>query len=396
MHKYFFWFAVIFFLLIIAACGGGSSGEVSDVNDDNPSDDNQNFLYSWTLPQGFPTPAVPEDNPMTEAKVILGRYLFYDRRLSGNNSQSCASCHHQDKAFSDGLTVSFGATGEPHPRNALTLTNVAYNSTLTWANPSLVEIEFHTLVPLFGEFPVEMGVTGADTMVLQRLKDDPLYTLLFQQAFQEEAEINFDHIVKAISAFVRTLISGNSAYDRWLYGDNTAMSDAALRGMELFFSERFECHHCHGGFNFTTSSTHENSALLEKPFHNTGLYNIDGKGSYPLPNQGVFEITNVPSDMGKFRAPTLRNIRLTAPYMHDGSIATLEQVIDFYSAGGRVIASGVNAGDGRRNPFKSGFISGFSITEQEEADLIAFLESLTDWEFIQNPKLSDPFLQPPP
>jgi cytochrome c peroxidase len=387
------WFLLsTLFLLTIAACSGGSSGEISDLDDK----DNQSSSYSWTLPKGFPVPVVPKDNLMSEAKVLLGRYLFYDKRLSGNSSQSCASCHHQDKAFSDGLAVSFGSTGAPHPRNALTLTNVAYNSTLTWANPSLVEIEFHTLVPLFSEFPVEMGVTGAEDLVLQRLQAEERYILLFKNAFPENPKITFDNIVKAISAFIRTLISGESAYDRWLHGDSTALSNAALRGMDLFFSERFECHHCHGGFNFTSSTTHENSTFLEKPFHNTGLYNIDGKGAYPSDNTGLFEITNVPSDMGKFRAPTLRNIQLTAPYMHDGSITTLEEVIDFYSAGGRVIESGVNAGDGRRNPFKSGFVSGFSITEQEKMDLITFLESLTDWEFVQNPKFSDPFLQSSP
>jgi cytochrome c peroxidase len=169
------------------------------------------------------------------------------------------------------------------------------------------------------------------------------------------------------------------------------MSESAKRGRELFFSERLECFHCHGGFNFSQSTTHDKSVFTEIEFHNNGLYNIDGSGAYPLDNHGLWEFTFKPEDMGRFRAPTLRNIELTAPYMHDGSIATLEEVIDHYARGGRLISSGPLAGDGAKNPFKSEFIVGFMITADEKTDLINFLKSLTDWEFICDERFSDPF-----
>ena len=353
--------------------------------------------YDWNLPAGFPVPPVPEDNPMTEAKVELGRYLFYDVRLSGNGTMACASCHHQEQAFTDGLAVPVGSTGEPHIRNSQTLVNVAYNSTYTWGNPVLTEIEQQVVIPLFGEFPVEMGVTGNEAIVMERLEGEPLYQQLFAAAFPEaETPITFDHTVKALSSFVRAMISGDAPYDRYVYqGDRTAMSDSALRGMNLFLSEKFECHHCHGGFNFTLSTRHAASTFREEPFFNTGLYNIDGEGAYPRGNRGVFDITGEPEDMGRFRPPTLRNIELTAPYMHDGSIETLDGVLDFYADGGRVIQDGPHAGDGRENPFKSGFVPGFEITAQEREDLLNFLKTLTDETFLEDPRFSDPFEDSP-
>lgn len=349
--------------------------------------------YTWQLPKGFPAPLVPDDNPMSAEKVELGRYLFYDTRLSGNETLSCESCHAQALAFSDGLAVPIGSTGQAHPRNSQTLTNIAYNPTYTWANPILTEVEQQILIPLFGEFPVEMGVTGNEAAILGRLQSDTDYPLMFQAAFPEDAApINFHNVVAALSSFVRTLISGNSPYDRYVYqGDRTTLSESALRGMNLFLGEKFECHHCHGGFNFTASTIHANSTFIERPFFNTGLFNINGEGAYPPDNQGIYEITGNPDDMGRFRPPSLRNIELTAPYMHDGSIATLEEVIQFYADGGRVIREGDYAGNGRDNPYKSTFVPGFEITEQEATDIINFLKSLTDETFITDPRFSNPF-----
>lgn len=348
--------------------------------------------YEWDLPTGFPVPYVPEDNPMTEAKVELGRYLFYDTRLSGNNIFSCSSCHHQEQVFTDGLTVPLGSTGESHVRNSQTLTNIAYNSTYTWGNPVLTEVEQQIVIPMFGEFPVEMGITGNEDIVLARFRADEFYQTLFTTAYPDsDNPISFHHVVEALSSFVRTLISGNSPYDQFVYqGDREALSESALRGMDLFLSERFECHHCHGGFNFTLSTRHANTTFPEQPFFNTGLYNIDGNGTFPRGNTGVFEITGNPEDMGRFRPPTLRNVELTAPYMHDGSILTLEEVILFYSDGGRIIETGEYAGDGRDNPFKSGFVPGFEITDQEMEDLLNFLRSLTDETFVTDPDFSNP------
>ncbi|MFQ3646302.1 MAG: MbnH family di-heme enzyme [Anaerolineae bacterium] len=352
--------------------------------------------YEWRLPPGFPLPRVPEGNPMTADKVELGRHLFYDTRLSGNNTISCASCHVQALAFSDGRVVGVGATGEPHVRNSQTLTNVAYNATLTWANPNLLTLEQQIVIPMFGEHPIEMGITGNEDAVMSRFRSDPQYQAMFAAAYPDQADpFTWRNIVDALASFNRTLISGDAPFDRYLRGDQNAMSEAAVRGMELFFSERLECHHCHSGFNMSISTVSANSSFDERMFFNTGLYNLDGQGAYPSENTGVHEITNNPSDMGRFRPPTLRNIELTAPYMHDGSIATLEEVIQFYADGGRLITEGPNAGDGRANPLKSGLIAGFDITPEETADLVAFLQALTDETFITDPRFSDPFAAPP-
>jgi cytochrome c peroxidase len=160
--------------------------------------------------------------------------------------------------------------------------------------------------------------------------------------------------------------------------------------MELFFSERLECFHCHGGFNFTDSTTHANANVDRVGYHNTGLYNTDFNGAYPPDNTGLFDMTGYRRDMGRFKAPTLRNIAVTAPYMHDGSVATLDEVISNYARGGRLLESGPHAGDGRRSPFKSEFIRGFELTDAERVDLLAFLESLTDPAVLSDPAFSNP------
>lgn len=349
--------------------------------------------YDWQLPLGFPEPAVPTDNPMSEAKVELGRFLFYEKRLSGNQTMSCGSCHEQKRAFSDGEVTPTGSTGEVLARNAMSLTNVAYMMTYTWANPILHTLEEQALVPMFGELPVELGMTGNTDAILDRLRSDSAYPAMFAEAFPgDNAPIRVDNIVKAIASFQRTLISGGSAYDRYAYqGDGTALSASAQRGMDLFFSETLECYHCHSGVNFTTSFRGKDTALSELDFHNTGLYNLGGDGSYPPNNTGLFEFTGSPADMGKFRVPMLRNIELTAPYMHDGSVATLEEAVDHYASGGRTIADGPLAGVGSESPRKSPLVRPFTITTQEREDVVAFLRSLTDVAFVEDPRFSDPF-----
>jgi cytochrome c peroxidase len=352
--------------------------------------------FTWELPPGFPQPVVPEDNPMSHAKVELGRHLFYDTRLSGHQTQACASCHVQTRAFTDGRERSIGSTGEVGPRNVPSLANVVYMPTLNWANPTLTQLERHILVPMFGESPVELGLAGREEELLERLRADGRYQELFQAAYPElDDPFSVHTTVQALASFVRTIISGDSPYDRFVYGGEwDALSASAQRGLDLFLSERLECHHCHGGFNFAGGAVHENTTFVESAFHNTGLYNVDGRGRYPHPNTGLFEITGRPNDMGRFRAPSLRNVAVTAPYFHDGSAQTLEEVVRFYEAGGRVIDSGPHAGDGRANPFKSGLVMGFSLTDEERADLIAFLESLTDETLLTDPRLSNPWAEP--
>lgn len=360
--------------------------------------------WVWELPPGFPEPAVPADNPMNEQKVELGRHLFYDKRLSGNGTQSCGSCHDQARAFTDGKARAVGSTEEIHPRSSMSLVNVAYASTLTWANPTVRQLERQALVPMFGERPVELGLAGQEDALLERLRKDDQYPEMFAVAFADDPAgaddadddadepVTLDRITRSIAAFERTLISGRSPFDRYANAeDPNALSESQKRGMGLFFSEELECFHCHGGFVFADSVRTATSQGDVAPFHNTGLYNLDGNGAYPEGGTGVFDITGVATDMGRFKAPTLRNIAVTAPYMHDGSIATLEEVIDHYAAGGRTIAEGDNAGVGSENPYKSGFVAGFTLTAEQKADVIAFLESLTDDELLADPRYADPF-----
>jgi cytochrome c peroxidase len=347
-----------------------------------PSPSTQNE-YDWNLPKGFPSPLVPNDNPMSDEKVALGKALFFDVNLSFNQSISCASCHQPEFAFSEFQKIAVGSTGQRHRRNTQSLVNVAYNSNLTWAHSGLNQIEQQILIPMFSENPIELGITGYETDVLQRF-DTLSYSKLFKQAF--DAGADFDKIVKALASYVRSLTSFASPFDEYAYQSNdAAMSDEAKRGMELFFSEKFECFHCHGGFNFTQSSQHENQRLDLRPFHNTGLYNVDDTGAYPEYDQGLIEVTLQSKDMGRFRAPTLRNVEVSAPYMHDGSLATLDDVIEFYAAGGR--------GRGATNPLKSAFLAGFELQLQQKQDLIAFLQSLTDRQFL-NSNLDDPLVSP--
>ncbi|MEO1403876.1 MAG: MbnH family di-heme enzyme [Cyanobacteria bacterium J06635_1] len=373
------------------ALGHGPEGTLSPTVAPANAVDSAPGEFDWGLPAWVPKPVVPAENPMTAAKVELGRHLFYEPRLSVTGDFSCGTCHLQKLAFTDGKPTSVGATGEVHPRNSMSLTNAGYNSVQTWANPLMQHLEQQMLVPMFGEEPVELGMAGRENELLQTLSDDPVYLERFRTAFGGDEPVSVRNVTLAIAAFERTLNSFNSPYDCYRYGgDPSAISASAKRGEALFNSERLECFHCHSGLNFSDSTRHERSGFTEIAFHNTGLYNIDGSGAYPPNNTGVEEITHNASDMGRFRAPTLRNIALTAPYMHDGSVATLEEAIEHYEAGGRTIDQGPYAGVGSQNPFKSSFLKGFSLTATEKQDLTAFLQSLTDETFITNPTLSDP------
>lgn len=348
--------------------------------------------YQWQLITGLPQPQVPKNNSMSVAKVALGRHIFYDKNLSFNQIESCSSCHQQQFAFAENIEKSVGTTGQHHRRNAPVLVNIAYNKTLTWAHDGLTTLERQILLPMFGESPIELGITGHEEEILSRF-NTPKYKVLFEQAFPDE-EVNFDIIVKALSSFVRSLISLNSPFDRYAYyNQDNAISASALRGMQLFFSEKLECHHCHGGFNFTQSTSHQQQLIDRRPFHNTGLYNVtyknDTKG-YPKSDIGLAEVSTLAYDNGRFRAPTLRNIAVSSPYMHDGSIATLGEVLDFYAGGGRNITQGEHQGDGRNNLLKSQFVKGFAMREQDKQDLLAFLATLTDETFLTNAEFSSP------
>jgi cytochrome c peroxidase len=307
--------------------------------------------FDWRLPPGFPVPAVPADNPMTAAKVELGRALFYDPRLSFNGAISCASCHSQALGFTDGRAHAIGATSEAHPRSSMPLANVPYYSAFTWLDRKPRSLEKQMMQPLFNEHPIEMGLSSHESLVIGRIARDTRYRELFARAFANEPDpVNLRSIVLAIACFERTLISGRSAFDRYLFDDaEGAMSPAARRGMDLFFGARAGCSECHSGLTLGGS---------EAKYANTGVER---------------------DQHDRFRIPSLRDVEVTAPYMHDGSLATLDAVLDHYSAGGRY--RGPNT-DRRLRPLK--------LSTGERQDLIEFLRTLTDREFLTDSRFAGP------
>ncbi len=263
--------------------------------------------FRWQLPAGFPVPAVPAENPMSTAKVALGAKLFADPRLSVTGQHSCASCHSPERAFTDGLARSRGATGAALPLNAPTLLNVAYNSSLGWRDANLRSLEQQMRGPLFNEHPHELGLAGREALVERELSADSAMGHEFAAAFPgEDRPVSIDNVIRAIAAYERTLFAGNSAFDRYVFrGDHRALSDRQKAGMQLFYSERTGCARCHGGVNFTGAWVDRDHPDAESIFADTGT--------------GV-----------AVRVPTLRNLPATAPYMHDGRFPALDQVLDHY------------------------------------------------------------------
>jgi cytochrome c peroxidase len=307
--------------------------------------------YVWHLPRGFPVPAVPADNPMSAPKVALGKRLFFEPRLSVTGLYSCASCHDPARSFSDGRPRAVGATGEPLPHNALPLVNVAYNISFGWQRPSVRSLETQMLQPLLNDHPVELGLRGRERSLSAELAAEPPYAQAFAAAFPgAQPAVSFEHLVKAIAAFERTLISGNSPFDAYVFGgEHSALSPEAKEGMALFYSPRVGCALCHSGFNF--------SGNWRDTQGETGRASFARNGTSAAP----------------VRVPTLRNVALTAPYMHDGRLATLAAVLAHYSDLAR--QPGGAARIDRRLPRAP-------LTASERAALQAFLESLTDRAFV--------------
>jgi cytochrome c peroxidase len=335
--------------------------------------------FDWRLPAGFPRPPVPPDNRMSASKVELGRYLFYDKRMSVNGKESCGSCHRQELAFTDGRAHAEGTTGDFHPRGSMSLVNVAYVPFLTWANPNLRALEEQALVPMLSETPVELGLKGREQGFLRALGADPIYQRLFPAAFPDESVLyTMKQVTKAIAAFERSIVSMRSPYDRYRWGgESSAISEAAKRGELVFFSsERGGCFQCHGGWSFSGAIQFEGNKESDglPGFFNTGV------STYEAPNRGLYEVTRKPEDIGKFRAPSLRNIAITAPYMHDGGLATLGQMMDHYAAGGRM-----------EHANKSPILHPLSLSAGDKRDLIEFLRSLTDEPMLHDSRWSDPW-----
>lgn len=335
------------------------------------------FLAAIVFATSYTNSAARQQPPSRQhaTMVELGRHLFYDIRLSGPGYMSCATCHKPEKAFTDSRPVAIGVTGERHTRNTPTLANIGDFKLLGWANPEPQSLEAQMLRPLFSETPIEMGTRGHETPVLLHISSNAVYRELFEGAFPEQpAPINFDNITRAIAAFQRTLVSRDSPYDRFAAGDTSALSPAARKGLAVFTGKRAQCSQCHQPPHFT-----------DQRFHNTGLYNVNGTGDLPGPDKGLANETGRSADTGRFRTPALRNIAVTAPYMHDGSIASLADVIAHYAAGGRAAIGG------SASPRRSPLVIGFDISQAEKQQLLRFLESLTDERFLTRPELQTPF-----
>ena len=379
-------------LLLIVAVMGASLAAPITAQDVAPSPEQLRTLLH--LPEGVPLPRIPATNPLTAAKVALGRALFYDLRLSANQTQSCASCHLQGLAFADGLALPTGSTGHVLKRNAQGPANLGWLPNYTWSSNALVTLEDQIPVPIRSERPVELGINDANAaQVLTRFADDD-YAPLFAAAFPASgAEPSWNRIIQALASFLRTMTSFDSPYDRYLAGDQNALSPLQKRGLALFNSERMECFHCHSGPNLTTAYVDAGDPADANPFvfFSNGLYNVGNQGGYPAHDRGLYDLTLNRRHMGLFRPPSLRNVAVTAPYMHDGSLPTLEAVIDHYAAGGTVLTDGPLAGDGRLLPTKSSFVRGFTLTDSDRAALVAFLNSLTDTGFLTDPRLSNPW-----
>ena len=322
---------------------------------------NQNSQYVLNRPEGFPAFQEPEDNPATTAGVDLGRRLFYDPILSADSTQSCGSCHNQAHGFTDnGLQFSTGIDGIQGDKNSMQIINLLWSEAFFWdgRQPTL---EIQALDPVTN--PIEMHDTWPN--VVDKLSRHDTYPGLFQKAFGSST-ITKELAAKAISQFERSLISGDTRYHRYLYGrPDGELTDSELRGMVLFFGEKAECFHCHVDVEFTDHS-----------FRNNGL-----ESSFPPEHQGLGAVTGDEFDYGKFKTPTLINIAFTAPYMHDGRFQTLEEVVDHYSSGVKL------------SPTLDPLIrpGGFALSDDEKADLVAFMKTLTDEDFLTNPAFSNPF-----
>ncbi|HPH81329.1 MAG TPA: cytochrome c peroxidase [Flavobacteriales bacterium] len=347
-------------LILLCVCSTLFSSCKKD--EDEPETPYQTTPYTLETPPGFPAMAIPADNPITVEGVALGRKLFYEKLLSGNNTQSCATCHNQALSFTDnGTRFSTGITGAVGTRNAQPLINLGYNLHYFWDGRAGT-LEDQALGPV--KNPIEMHL--AWTEAAARLNANTSYKAEFKKAFNVDV-IDSTHVVKALAQFMRTMISYNSKLDRRLRNEAN-LSSSELNGYVIYNTEKGDCFHCH--------SIDAGRLLTDNQFHNNGLDSI-------FTDLGRGAITGNPNDNGKFLTPTLRNIALTAPYMHDGRFQTLEQVIDHYNTGGKASST--------VDPLMKHVGTGLNLTSQEKADLLAFLRSMTDSTFINDTRFKSPF-----
>ena len=309
-------------------------------------------------PLGLPAVQWPADNPYSSEKAELGRFLYFDPRVSSSGSISCATCHEPKKAFTDGNAVSTGIAGQKGGRSAPTVINRAYSTQQFWDGRA-DSLEEQAKGPIANplEMTAEKTADAAHTESLKRLAAIPGYAKRFEQVFGDK-KATIDHVAKAIATYERTVYSGNSPYDRYQAGDKQALTPAQVRGMDIFFNKA-ACDSCHLGFNFTDGS----------------YVNIGIGMDKPKPDLGRFQVTAKDEDRGAFKTPTLREIEHTGPYMHDGTLKTLEEVVEHYNKGGI------------KNPALDQRLKPLNLTDQEKQDLVAFLKSLSGegWLHLKSP-----------
>jgi cytochrome c peroxidase len=310
--------------------------------------------YQLAIPSWFSEMEIPAENQLTVARIDLGRKLFYEPLLSVDTSVSCGTCHKLEIAFTDGIPLSLGVDNAVGLRNAPTLANIGF-APYFFHDGGVETLELQSQQPIFSVVEMKFSIAG----FLQRIVDDAEYKRMFTEAYNREPDAF--GISRAIASFERTLISANSRFDQYEYqGISNALSAQEIRGKELFFSQQTKCSNCHEAPLFTNYE-----------FENIGLY-------LNYSDSGRARISHLSQDNGKFKVPTLRNIELTAPYMHNGSMQSLEEVVGHFNVGGVV------------HPNQSDEVQPLNLTSPEKEDLVAFLKSLTDQSFVSNPDLGDP------
>lgn len=325
--------------------------------------------YDLEVPDHLPSFTIPEDNPLTLEGIRLGQHLFYDPILSSDSTVSCSTCHIPELAFTDGLALSEGVGGAKGRRSSMSLVNIAYAfNGLFWDGRSMT-LEEQALLPI--EDPVELIEDWEN--VEEKLRRNRTYQSLFRKAFgiAVSDDITKELAVKSLAQFQRIIISADSKFDRVEFGTNTAYTNEELRGSELFFdidpfTPDAECSHCHNGALLTTQT-----------YFNNGIEQVESLNDFP--DKGLGEVSGILFENGKFRAPSLRNIELTAPYMHDGRFETLEEVIDHYNSGGH-FAENIDP-----------LIRPLQLTEEQKSDLLSFLTTMTDTSYLTNPLIVSPF-----
>jgi cytochrome c peroxidase len=329
------WFYIGLIILFISAC---EKVEVEPLH----------FFDLMELPKGFSSIEVPSDNQFSQKRWELGKKLFFDPIMSSDSSISCASCHSSSLAFSDDVALSLGVNDRIGTQNAPTLANLAYHPYYTRAG-GVPTLEMQILVPIQEHNEFDFNIL----LIVERLKNNPIYVQMASESYGREP--NAFVITRALANFERSLISGYSRYDQFENYNKNTLSKSEQRGMDLFFSDKTNCSSCHSDFNFTNYA-----------FENNGLYE-------EYTDEGRFRLTQNETDKALFKVPTLRNIELTSPYMHDGSFQTLEEVIEHYNSGGK------------NHPHKNALIQPLNLSNKEKKELVAFLKSLTDESFIKNP-----------